>query len=103
MNIDIKVNEKNHWQVTGELSFDSVPKLSKTGCGIITKYEHVIFDLQDVIAVDNSGLALLTTWTRFANKLDKSICFVNLPDKLLDIAKLSGLENILPISETNDG
>ena len=103
MNIKIKLNEKNQWQFTGELNFDSVPKLYKNGCDIITKYKDLVFDLQNVIAVDNSGLALLTTWTRFANKLDKSICFVNLPEKLLDIAKLSDLENILPIKETNDG
>jgi phospholipid transport system transporter-binding protein len=97
MDIDIKVNKKGQWRVTGELSFTTVPKLYKTGYDLITKHENLIFDLQDIIALDNSGLALLTAWARLAKKLDKAICFVNLPNKLLDIAKLSGLEDILPI------
>jgi phospholipid transport system transporter-binding protein len=97
MDIDIKENKKGQWQVTGELGFATVPKLYKTGYDVITEHENLVFDLQDIIALDNSGLALLTAWVRLAKKLDKTISFVNLPNKLLDIAKLSGLEDILPI------
>jgi phospholipid transport system transporter-binding protein len=97
MNPNIELNKNGQWKVIGELSFDNVPKIYKIGYDIISENKEVIFDLQDIVAIDNSGLALLTAWTRYAKQLGKSIYFVNLPSKLLDMAKLSGLENILPI------
>ena len=58
----------------------------------------ICFDLKKVTVEDNSGLALLVEWVKFTKqKLDRSINFINVPDLLLDIARLTGLENILPI------
>lgn len=97
MNPNIELNKKGQWLVIGEVNFDNVPKFYKMGYDIISENKELIFDLHDVVAIDNSGLALLTAWARFAKQLGKSIYFVNLSGKLLDMAKLSGLENILPI------
>lgn len=83
--------------VTGKLSFITVPKLQNIGYHFITEHAELVFDLQKVTVEDNSGLALLVEWMRFAEQQSKSICFINLPNQLLGIAKLSGLERILPI------
>jgi phospholipid transport system transporter-binding protein len=96
-NVDIQTNSLGQLEIIGELSFNTTPKLRNIGCHFITKNEQPVFNLQQVISKDNSGIALLTSWTRFAKKLGKTIYFVNLPNQLQDVIKLSGLENILPI------
>ena len=89
--------ENNRFEVTGTVSFTTIPELYKLGCQFISQAAAPIFDLQKVITEDNSGLALLTAWMRFAKQSDKIIYFTNLPDKLKDMAKLSGLDKILTI------
>lgn len=96
-NINVQANAVGQLEIVGELSFNTVPKLRGIGCHFITKNEQPIFNLQGAIPKDNSGIALLTAWTRFAKKLGKDICFINLPNQLRDVIKLSGLEDILPI------
>ena len=103
MAAEIQINSLGQLIVMGELSFASIPELCKVGEQFINKCESPVFDLQNVNAEDNSGLALLTAWARFANQLNKVICFINLPNQLLDMARLSGLEKILPIKRVNNG
>lgn len=93
----IKINEDNKLIIDGELSFATVPKLRIIGCKFIAEHQAPIFDLQQVTTKDISGLALLTAWTRFALEIGKSIHFINLPSQLLDMAKLNGLKDLLPI------
>ena len=103
MAAEIQINSTGQLTVTGELSLASIPELCKVGYQFINKCESPVFDLRNVIAEDNSGLALLTAWARFANQLNKPVCFINLPNQLLDIARLSRLEEILPIKRANNG
>jgi phospholipid transport system transporter-binding protein len=96
-NFDVQTNALDQLEIIGELSFNTIPKLRNIGCHFITKNERPIFNLQQVISEDNSGVALLMAWTRFAKKLGKNVYFINLPNQLRDVIKLSGLEDILPI------
>jgi phospholipid transport system transporter-binding protein len=96
-NVDIQTNSSGQLEIIGELSFNTIPKLRDIGCHFITKNEQPIFNLQHVISEDNSGVVLLTSLTRFAKKRGKTIYFINLPNQLQDVIKLSGLEDILPI------
>jgi len=89
--------ENNRFIVSGEVSFVTIPALYKLGCQFISQSESPILDLQNVTTEDNSGLALLTAWMRFAKQSDKIIYFSNLPNQLKDMAKLSGLDKILAI------
>ena len=45
-------------------------------------------------------LAILVEWYREAQQRDKSITFLNLPTQMYDIAKVSGLNEILPLAKT---
>lgn len=91
-------SHKNKLIIDGELSFVTVPKLRTMGCQFIAEHQESIFDLQHVTTKDIAGLALLTAWTRFANSIGKSVHFINLPTQLLDMAKLNGLKELLPIA-----
>jgi phospholipid transport system transporter-binding protein len=83
--------------IDGEISFATIPKLRIIGCKFISEHQGLVFDLEQATTTDISGLALLIAWTRFAKQIGKSIQFINLPKQLLDMAKLNGLKDLLPI------
>lgn len=95
----IEVNSAGQFEVSGELSFTTVPELNTRGLQLIAASPQPVFDLRNVTNSDYAGVALLTSWTRHAKKLGKAVFFINPPAQLLDMAKVSGLKDILPIRE----
>ena len=51
--------------------------------------------LDGVTNVDSAGLALLLEWLRWGQAEGRVVRFTDLPDKLLAIARLSGVEDML--------
>ena len=92
------IAENNHVQITGVLDFDTVIPLRTEGNRIIKSRDSVIFDFQNTTCADSSALALLTAWVRYADRLKKNIQFVHLPQQLIDVAAVSWLNKILPIT-----
>ena len=83
--------------IIGTVNFDTVPKLCKFGYDFIDQYTELTLDLAKAEILDNSGLALLLTWLRYAKQHDKHIEFINAPQKLIGMAKLGGLGSWFPI------
>ena len=54
--------------------------------------------LKGVTRADSAGLALLLEWLRRSERAGCSISFVNVPEQLMSIARICGLEGILPLS-----
>lgn len=57
-----------------------------------------VLDFSGVKRSDSAGLALMVHWARSAKQANASICFEQVPEKLLALAKMSGLNTILSIS-----
>lgn len=93
----ITMNTCGHIIVTGHLSFATVAELNRRGCVLIQQSLIPVFDLSQVTFSDNTGVALLITWVRYAKRVGKKISFINLPKQLLDLIIASGLKEILPI------
>ncbi len=55
-------------------------------------------DLSEVTDLDSSLLAALLAWMRDAKAKDAEIAFTNLPESLRTIAKLYGVDGLLPHS-----
>jgi phospholipid transport system transporter-binding protein len=53
-------------------------------------------DLAQVTELDSSALALLLAWLREAKAAGRAIAFVNLPESLQTIARLYGVQDLLP-------
>ena len=83
--------------LSGELSFATAASLYKKGCRLIAAHPKIVFDLRQVTTSDNSGIALLITWTRYTKMLKKSIKFINPPAQLMSMLKLTNLQKLLPI------
>lgn len=86
--------------VEGSLDFASVPALVARvseflGNGATT----IVIDLKGVTRADSAGLALLVEWMRVAHQRHRNIAFRNIPAQMLAIAKVSGLERILPTTD----
>ena len=86
-------------KISGILDVDTVPQLANKADQFISDVVHPIFDLEGVVKAESSALALLTAWRRQAHVLGKTAHFVHVPKYLMDIAKLSNVENILGLSE----
>lgn len=97
---DIQVNSAGHFLVIGALNFDTVPQLNLRGRQLVSASPIPIFDLRSVTRSDNSGLALIISWIRYAKQINKSIRFLNIPQQLLAIAEISGLLKSIPINNT---
>ena len=52
-------------------------------------------DFQKVGEIDSSGVALLLHWRREADKLGKSLRYVHLPENLIELAALYGVDDLI--------
>lgn len=82
----------------GELSFETVVRLLGEMRRQLDQGTEIQVDLQGVSRADSAGLALLVEWMRNAKALGKSIQYLNIPQQMLDIARVSGLDQVLPLS-----
>ena len=89
-----------HYILKGRLDFKSVPELWKTNkVSLFTDEKNILdIDLSQLERSDSSGLALLVEWYREAEQCNKEITFFNLPAQMYEIACISGLNEILPLS-----
>lgn len=83
--------------LTGALTFATVVQLRIAGDQLIAKHARLDFDFENVTHCDSSALTLLTAWTRSSQRHGKVVSFINLPQQLRDIAKISGLDKVLSL------
>jgi phospholipid transport system transporter-binding protein len=55
-------------------------------------------DLSEVTDIDSSLLAALLTWLREARDKQRELTFANLPEALQTIARLYGVDGLLPVA-----
>lgn len=91
--------QKGHFRIVGELTFNTVPEAAKKGLALFDEaVGELHIDLQEVSRTDSAGLALLITWMRYAQVNNKSLQLFNIPDQMLAIARISSLDQILPLA-----
>jgi len=88
------------FQIKGELNANTVPGLWRAASELVKgASQDLVFDLQAVTRSDSAGLALLIEWMRQAQEKNLQIQFRNLPAQMWAIAKVSDLENVIPLAE----
>jgi len=86
-------------EVFGALGLSEVTEVLKHSKEFFNGNEGLIFDLKGVDKADSSGLSLVVEWMGMAKRSGQTIAFKNIPEQMLEIARLSGLDAILPIAE----
>jgi len=82
----------------GDLSFSTVMDLSRQSIGMLWQGETVTLDLTGVTRTDSAGLALLVEWLRVARRKGKTIRFRNIPEQMMAVAQVVGLDSLLPVT-----
>ena len=85
------------WLLQGELGFESVSGVLQRAGTMMQGEGRLQLDLKGVTRADSAGLALLVEWLREAEYAGNEIVFINVPDQLLSIARVCGLDEILSL------
>jgi len=87
--------------IEGELNMQTVPAVSKQLQSVLPKTNGATYtlDLASVTRSDSAGVALLVEVMQIAKTAKQTLLFSNLPGQMKDIAGVSGLLDILPISK----
>ena len=87
--------------IDGELNMQTVPDAAKELITMLptAEGEKLTIDLTAVTRSDSAGVALLVDVMQHAKATKLALSFSNLPQQMKDIAGVSGLLDILPLSK----
>jgi phospholipid transport system transporter-binding protein len=86
---------KGEYRLTGSLDFVSVPVLLRRGYDWLAGGSEVRVDLSGVAHCNSAALGLLLEWRRQARARKTSLLFRNIPASLLEIARVSEMQDFL--------
>jgi phospholipid transport system transporter-binding protein len=83
--------------LSGELDHTNAAQLLLQGERDFAGLPTVAIDLAGVTQADSAGLALLIEWVAVCRGAGRDLRFRSVPSQLIAIARLAGVEEILPI------
>ena len=82
--------------LSGELSFATVPNAWANTEALFITPDPLVLDFAGITRCDSAALALLLEWIRLARRQEaKKVIYRHLPEQLLAVARVSGVENLL--------
>jgi phospholipid transport system transporter-binding protein len=81
-----------HFIIDGELTFTTIDKQTVKSFAFLSTAKHITIDLGRVTSTDSAGLALMIEWIKYTRHHRIQITFKNIPEQLLNLAKLSGFD-----------
>lgn len=81
-----------HFIVDGDLTFSAIDKKTVSSFAFLTATKQTTIDLGGVGNADSAGLALMIEWIKVTRSKRVQLRFRNIPEQLLNLAKLSGLD-----------
>jgi len=83
--------------LAGDVTSENVVSLRAKGESVIGKMtSRGTIDLAGLCSANTITLSLLLSWLRFAKRRNVSVVISQSPGKLFDMARVSGLESVLP-------
>ncbi len=83
------------YRVTGSLGFDTVPDLWTQSLSELNGTTDPVINLGQVTHVDSAGLALVIEWVHWARHRGRPLTLVDLPEKLIALARISETDDFL--------
>ncbi len=86
-----------HFHVMGPLTVVTVEPLLKKSKVLFEPLKAISLNFSAVTNVDSSSMALLLAWLRYAkiHKIDLKLS--HLPQSMIDLSRVSGLDALLPV------
>lgn len=91
---EFKINQQtdNSYSVEGDVTFISLNNKAIRHAVSLNFAKETNIDLSHINSADSAGLALIIEWIKQGKRRDTKLTFKNIPQQLLTLAKLSGLE-----------
>ncbi|MBS0290129.1 MAG: STAS domain-containing protein [Proteobacteria bacterium] len=89
----------NEMVISGDLTQGTIMSLLERALGLLPSESTLNINLQAVERCDSASVAFLTTLMRESRLRRTVIQFYNLPKQMLQISRVCGLENVLPVAE----
>lgn len=81
-----------HFIIDGDLTFATIDKQTLKSFSFLKSASEVTVDLSGVSNTDSAGLALMIEWIKYSRHNRTQLSFKNIPEQLLNLAKLSGFD-----------
>jgi phospholipid transport system transporter-binding protein len=81
-----------HFVIDGDLTFSTIDKQTVKSFTFLSAAKFITIDLGRVACTDSAGLALMIEWIKYTRHHRTQITFKNIPEQLLNLAKLSGFD-----------
>ncbi len=89
------VREDGWLEVDGHLTMETVPALFESGLQRLAG-EDLQVDFSKVESVDSAAVSMLLGWSRAAQRNQRALRVKSLPKDLLSLARLYGVDELLP-------
>lgn len=89
--------------LSGDLVFDSAPRLLAEGDAAFGTHDRVDIDLARVGRIDSAGLALLLEWSLVARASGRAVGYRNMPAGLAALAGISEVSELLSATASGTG
>lgn len=94
---------EGRFSLSGEMTFATAESILRESESPFEKHTRIEVDLSDVTRADSAGLALLLEWITWANHTVREIRFLEMPERILAIAKTTEVEALLTKGERWSG
>jgi phospholipid transport system transporter-binding protein len=84
-----------HFIVEGDLTFSTINKDTLKSFDFLKAAKEITLDLSHVSSTDSAGLALMIEWIKYTRSKRIRLDFKNIPEQLLNLAKLSGFDKTI--------
>lgn len=84
--------DNNHYLAEGDLTFFTINKKTIHSLEFLRSVDELCIDLTKINRADSAGLALLIEWIKHSKLYRTHLSFINIPEQLLILARLSGFD-----------
>lgn len=96
--VSIEQQDANTALVSGVIDVKNAMKLKAKGEALMKKLDStVVIDLSGVEHSGSVGVSVMLAWMRTAAAAGKQIEFRDMPTKMFDVARVSGLDEVFPL------
>ena len=90
--VKIKQATVKSLEIEGDLTFSTIDKNTAKIMSKLITPNDITVDLKQVEATDSAGLSLIIEWLKIARSRNIELAFINVPEQLQALARLSGFE-----------
>jgi len=93
------VQDGDNYRIQGRITIANANALLTEGLKLFVR-EDLVVDLSQLEEVDSSAVSLVLEWLREAQRNQRKLRFVNLPDNLKSLATLYSVLDLIQPAET---